>query len=165
MLFSSGSQAQSAATSESQLKAAFLFNFAKFVEWPSEAFAESTSPFIIGVLDDSAFAKELEQTVAAKRIDNHPISIQVFRAGGDIGHCHILFMSARGKDIPEVIRRLNGRAVLTVGETERFIETGGMINFISEKNKIRFQINHDAAKAARLTVSSKLLNLAVHRPR
>jgi hypothetical protein len=164
LLIGSGSRAQNSATSEARLKAAFLFNFAKFVEWPAESFAERTSPFIIGVLDNSEFAGELEKTVLAKKIDEHPINVRLFRTAADIGDCHILFVTAENKRPSEVIRRLEGKPILTVGESERFLEAGGMITFLSENQKIRFQINHEVAKAARLSVSSKLLSLAVRAP-
>lgn len=161
----SHSRAQNSAVSASRLKAAFLFNFAKFVEWPPEAFAERNSPFVIGVLDDDSFVDELEQTVVGKKIEDHPITVQAFRSTEESMKCHILFLNSEKRRLTEILQRLRGSPVLTVGETDRFIETGGMINFIAENNKIRFQINHDAAKAARLTVSSKLLNLAVRSPR
>lgn len=156
------SQAQDSPPSEYRLKAAFLFNFAKFVEWPPEAFAEKTSPFILGVLGDNPFGNELEQTVAGKKVNDYPITVQTFRTAAEATNCHILFISnSEKKRLPEIIQRLHGTAVLTVSETERFIETGGMINFVSENNKIRFQINDEAAKAAGLKISSKLLSLAV----
>lgn len=154
--------AQSPAPSEYKLKAAFLFNFAKFIDWPAEAFADDKSPFVIGVLGDNPFGNELEQTVAGKKVNDHPITIQSFRAAAETTNCHILFIStAEKKRLPEIIQALRGTSVLTVGETEQFIEAGGMINFVLEAGKIRFQINDDAAKAARLKISSKLMSLAV----
>ena len=160
------SRAQAPPPSAYQLKAAFLYNFAKFIDWPPEAFAENKSPFIIGVLGDNPFGNVLDQTVAGKLINDRPITIQPFRAGDAVTNCHILFISSSEKKrLPEIIQTLRTTAVLTVGETERFIETGGMVNFVQEASKIRFQINDDAAKAARLKISSKLLSLAVRSPR
>lgn len=162
LLALSNSRAQDAPPSEYRLKAAFLFNFAKFVEWPPRAFAETNSPFIIGVLGDSPFGNELEQTVVGKNINAHPITLQMFRVAAEATNCHLLFIStSEQKRLPEIIPRLRGAPILTVGETERFIEAGGMINFVAENNKIRFQISDDAAKGARLKISSKLLSLAV----
>ena len=116
-------------------------------------------------MGDSPFGADLEQTVAGKKINDHPITIQTFRAAAEATNCHILFISnSEKKRLPEIIQSLRGTAVLTVGETERFIETGGIINFVQEASKIRFQINDDAAKAARLKISSKLLSLAVRSP-
>ena len=158
--------AQAPPPSEYQLKAAFLFNFAKFIDWPPGAFADDKSPFTIGILGDNPFGSDLEQTVAGKKINDHPITIQTFRAAAEATNCHILFIStSEKKRLPEIIQSLRGTTVLTVGETEQFIETGGMVNFVQEASKIRFQINDGAAKAARLKISSKLLSLAVRSPR
>ncbi len=166
LLALSSSRAQTSPPSEYQLKAAFLFNFAKFVEWPAEAFAEANSPFIIGILGDSPFGNELAQTVGGKKINEHPITLQTFRVAAEATNCHLLFIStSEQKRLPEIFPRIRGIPILTVGETERFIEAGGLINFVSENNKIRFQINDDAAKVARLKISSKLLSLAVPSPR
>ncbi len=154
--------AQTPPPSEYQLKAAFLYNFAKFIEWPQNAFAENKSPFIIGILGDNPFGTHLESTVAGKKINEHPITIQTFREVAAVTNCHILFVSSSEKErLPEIIEKLRGTTVLTVGQTERFIETGGMVNFVQEGTKLRFQINDDAAKVAKLKISSKLLGLAV----
>lgn len=155
-------RAQTPQPSEYQLKAAFLFNFAKYIDWPAASFADEKAPFLIGILGDNPFGTALEQTVAGKKINEHPITIQPLRATTEGTNCHIVFISSSEKKrMPEIIQGLRGNAVLTVSETEKFIEAGGIINFVQEANKIRFQINDEAAKAARLKISSKLLNLAV----
>lgn len=151
---------------EYQLKAAFLFNFAKFVEWPPETFADQRSPIVIGILGDNPFRDEsrdlLEETVRNKVINERPVVVKVVQAPAAATNCHILFISTSEKErLPEILAGLRGASVLTVGETERFTESGGMINFVLEGNKIRFQINDAAARSARLTVSSKLLSLAL----
>ena len=154
--------AQSPQPSEYQLKAAYLFNFAKFIDWPQEAFPDAKAPFLIGILGDSPFGNDLQQTVAGKKINEHEIAVRPFRNPAEATNCHILFIStSEKKRLPEIIQSLRGTAVLTVGETEQFIETGGMVNFVEEASKIRFQINDTAAKAARLKISSKLLSLAI----
>jgi hypothetical protein len=166
LLAAAPGHAQAPPPSEYQLKAAFLFNFAKFIDWPPEAFADDKSPLIIGILGDNPFGNDLEPTVAGKKINDHPITIRMFRAAAEATNCHILFISnSEKKRLPEIIQSLRGTSILSVGETERFIETGGMVNFVQEASKIRFQINDDAAKAARLKISSKLLSLAVRSPR
>lgn len=148
--------------SEYRLKAAFVYNFAKFIDWPPEAFKDDTAPFVIGILGDNPFGKNLEETVDHKTINTHPIKIQVFNDPADAAQCHLLFISkSNGAKIPEIIKKLQGTTVLTVSETDRFIEQGGMINFVEESKKVRFQINDDAAKVAKLRLSSKLLSLAV----
>lgn len=158
-------RAQSPAPSEYQLKAAFLYNFAKFIEWPPKAFADDKAPFIIGVLGDNPFGTDLDQLVAGKTINDHPIIIRTNLTAVEATNCHILFISSsEKKNFPEIFQTLRGTTVLTVGDTERFIEAGGIINFVPEAGKIRFQISDDAAKAARLKISSKLLSLAVRAP-
>jgi hypothetical protein len=154
-------RAQESQPTEYQIKAAFLFNFAKFVEWPPAAFAEATSPMVIGVLGENPFGDDLEQTIRGKTINNRPLVIKEFRSPAEATNCHVLFISTSEKQrLPEILKSLHGASVLTVGETDRFTETGGMINFVAEGNKIRFQINEVAAKSAGLKISSKLLSLA-----
>jgi hypothetical protein len=155
-------RAQEAPLSEYRLKAAFLFNFAKFVEWPQQAFAEPKSPIVIGVLGDNPFGTDLEETVRNKLIGARPVVVKEFQATDPATNCHILFISnSEKKRLPEILAPLRGHSVLTVGDTERFIEAGGMINLVPEGNKIRFQINDETARSAKLRISSKLLSLAL----
>jgi len=161
LLFSTIGRPQESQPTEYQLKAAFLFNFAKFVEWPPAAFATPTSPIIIGVLGDNPFGDDLERTIRGKTLNARRLEIKEFRSAPQATNCHILFIStSEKKRLPEIFEGLRGTSVLTVGETDRFTETGGMINFVPEGNKIRFQINEIAARSAGLKISSKLLNLA-----
>ena len=156
------SRAQDPPPSEYQLKAAFLFNFAKFVEWPPVAFATSTSPIVVGILGENPFGDDLERTIRDKSINNRSFVIKEFHSPTEVTNCHVLFISASEKKrLPEILSSLSGTNVLTVSETEDFIASGGMINFVQENNKIRFQINAVAAKKANLKISSKLLSLAV----
>ena len=160
------SRAQEAQPSEYQVKAAFIFNFAKFVEWPPEVFTNASSPIVIGILGDNPFGNDFEQTIFNKRINEHPVQVKEFREPKETTNCHILFVSSSEKKrLPEILEALGRASVLTVGETEGFSEAGGVINFIKVSNKIRFQINEPAAKKSKLKVSSKLLNLAVPTPR
>jgi hypothetical protein len=154
-------RAQEFQPTEYQIKAAFLFNFAKFVEWPPAAFAEATSPMVIGILGENPFGDDLERTIRGKTINNRPLVIKEFRSPAEATNCHVLFISTSEKQrLPEILKSLHGTSVLTVGETDRFTETGGMINFVAEGNKIRFQINEVAAKSAGLKISSKMLSLS-----
>ena len=154
--------AQAPRPSEYQLKAAFLYNFAKFIDWPPEVLADDKASFVIGVLGNNPFGNNLEQIVAGKKINARPIVIQVLQNATEAGHCQILFISSSEKKrFTEIIQILHGTAVLTVSETDQFIESGGMVNFVPDASKIRFQINNEAAKAAGLKISSKLLSLAI----
>lgn len=154
--------AQESQPSEYQLKAAFLYNFAKFVEWPAAALPQNDSPFVIGILGENPFNDDLKKTVAGKKILDHPITVVPLPSVAAATNCHILFISTSEKDrLPEIFQALSQTSVLTVGEMERFTQAGGIINFTREGNKIRFEISDDAAKRAGLKISSKLLSLAV----
>jgi len=155
--------AQEVSPSEYQIKAAFLYNFAKFVEWPTQAFAGPDSPIVIGVLGKNVFGDNLARTIRNKVINDHPFEFKEYRSVKEATNCHILFISASEKEhLPKILKALRGASVLTVSETDQFIEMGGMINFVIEDNRIHFQINDDAARRAGLKISSKLLSLAVH---
>jgi YfiR/HmsC-like len=152
--------AQDSAPTEYQIKAAFLFNFAKFVEWPASAFSETNSPIVIGILGDNPFGNDLVKTVRDKTLNNRPLVIKEFHSSLEATNCHMLFISTSEKArLPQILEALRGVSVLTVSEMDRFKEAGGMINFVREGNKIRFQINEAAAKSAGLKISSKLLNV------
>ena len=162
LLTFSTSRAQDAVVSEYRLKAAFLFNFAKFVEWPPEAFSGPKSPLVIGVLGDNPFGADLEETVRNKFIGERQIEVKTIPSLSGVTNCQILFISiSEQKRLPEILENLRGASVLTVSEAEHFTEAGGMINFVNEGSKIRFQINDETARKAKLKVSSKLLSLAV----
>jgi hypothetical protein len=163
LVVSGASRAQESQPTEYQIKAAFLFNFAKFVQWPPTAFAGATSPMVVGVLGENPFHDDLQRTIRNKTIDEHPLVIKEFRSPSEATNCHVLFISTSEKNrLPEILKSLKGTSVLTVGETEHFTESGGMINFVMRAKKIRFQINNEEANKAGLKISSKLMSLAVH---
>jgi hypothetical protein len=146
-----GVRAQEYQPSEYQLKAAFLFNFAKFVE----------SPFVIGVLGENPFGGDLERTIRDKTVNGRVLQIKECHSPTEAKECQILFISnSEKKRLLEILESFRGTSVLTVGETDNFTVSGGIIGFIREGNKIRFQINDQAARSARLKISSKLLSLA-----
>jgi hypothetical protein len=162
LLLSGYGRAQNSPPTEYQLKAAFIFNFARFVEWPPKAFPEKTSPLVIGILGENPFRNDLQGTIGNKTVDGHPLVINELRSQAEATNCHILFISSSEKPrLTQVLQTLQGASVLTVGEMDRFTESGGMINFVQEGTKIRFRINNDAAASAGLKISSKLLSLAL----
>lgn len=164
LLLTSRSGAQPAPPSEYQVKAAFIFNFAKFVEWPATAFASEQSPLYIGVLGDNPFGPDLERLIRDKTMNGHSLVLRVCRTVEEGKKCHILFISSSEKErLSEIFKNLRGANVLTVGETDGFTETGGIVNFVAEGNKIRFQINDVHARGAGLKMSAKLLSLASSR--
>lgn len=153
--------AQSAPPKEYQLKAVFLFNFAQFVEWPPQAFPEPDTPLVIGVLGNDPFGSYLDETVRGETVDRHPLAVRRFRRVDEITACHILFITRPADShLPDVLAALKGRTILTVGDAERFAGQGGMIRFVTDRNRIRLRINVDAAEAAGLKISSKLLRPA-----
>jgi hypothetical protein len=153
--------AQEPAASEYQVKAVFLFNFAQFVDWPAATFADSTAPVVIGVLGDDPFGEILDNTLRDERFAGHPFEVRRFRTVAEVTGCQILFIDGGRHDRPEeVLAALADRPILTVSEGDRFAQRGGMIGFVTDRKRIRLQINLEAAQAAGLVISSKLLRVA-----
>ncbi|HLH32133.1 MAG TPA: YfiR family protein, partial [Terriglobia bacterium] len=155
-----------AASTEDEVKAAFLFNFAKFVDWPMQSFPGSDSPFTICVAGN-AFDGALERIVQGETLDRRPLVVRPVPTGTDVRGCQILYIApSEARRVPDLITAAGNNPVLTVGETGDFIEDGGTIRFVNAGGRIHFQINPDAAERASLKVSSRLLRLAeVVRPR
>ena len=153
--------AQTSNSREYQIKATFLFNFTQFVEWPTNAFSEDQAPLVIGILGEDPFGMYLDQTIVGEKINNHPLIIQRYRNAEEVKICHILFINvSKINHLDQVLASLKGRNILTVSDANSFARKGGVIRFFTEDNKMRLQINLEAAKAANLTISSKLLRLA-----
>jgi len=153
--------AQTGKASEAQVKAVFLFNFAQFVDWPPEAVPDSQAPLVIGILGGDPFGDLLDATVRGERRGARPFVVQRYQRVEDITRCDILFISRSVADQPEdILTRLKNRPILTVSDADRFAERGGMIRFVTDRSRIRLQINPVAAEAAHLTISSKLLRVA-----
>lgn len=153
--------AQTARASEYQVKAVFLLNFAQFVDWPPEAFPDSETPFVIGILGDDPFEGFLDQTVRGERVRARGFQVRRYHSVDEITTCHILFLRGHSSDrLGEILANLRARPILTVSDADRFAERGGMIRFVNDRNRIRLQINPVAAEAAHLTISSKLLRVA-----
>lgn len=148
-----------------QVKAAFVYNFAKFIQWPKNAFEDTDTPFIIGVLGRGAFASVLEKTVSGKKIGTRPIQFRQFdwRNQQDrwrLQSCHILYINASTTaSLDAILRSLEEHPVLVVGDVPGFAKTGGTIGLFLHENRISFEINRDAAVRAKLKISAKLLKL------
>jgi hypothetical protein len=146
---------------EYQVKAVFLFNFAQFVEWPPRSFADSGAPFVIGVLGTDPFGSALEGAVRGETLNGRSFVIERYRSVTEIRHCQILFISrSEAAHIEEIGAALAAQSILTVSDIEGSAQRGVMIRFVAENNRIRLRINVDAAKAAGLSISSKLLRPA-----
>ena len=147
--------------SEHQLKAAFVYNFAKFVEWPAGAFGNPADPLRFCVLGDDVLAQELEELARSKTIAGRPVMARRVKTLADTQHCHVLFVGAQEKSrVPELPASVRSATMLTIGESDGFVNWGGVINLLLDKDQLRFEVNLQAAEQARLKISSKLLALA-----
>jgi hypothetical protein len=152
-------QAQSA--TEYQVKAAFLFNFAKFVEWPTDAFPSADSALQICVLGQDPFGRDFEQVIVDKSVNGHRIEVAHPEGVPQARACQILFISASEKShLPSILQGLKGASVLIVGDLPGFASQGGAINFVIDDGRVRFEINLKSAELAHLKISARLLTVA-----
>ena len=150
------------ASREYPIKAAYLYNFGAYVEWPADSFANAQDRFVIGVLGPAPFDSLLDEIAATKKIAGREIVIERWATAKQVSGCQMLFVSAGASEVErsEAVRILTGSAVLIVGETPGLANQGGVINFYIDDNKVRFEINPEAAQKKKLKISSKLLGLA-----
>jgi hypothetical protein len=150
------------ASREHQIKAAYLYQLGRYVEWPSKSFANSKSPFAIGLLEHDPLAPYLEQIARVKKIQDRPIRIRSYSSTANVRACQILYLPASltPEAQTELIRKMARRGVLLVGDSDGFIDRGGTMQFAVEDNRIRLVISRKAAERARLTISAKLLQVA-----
>jgi len=152
---------QSPRASEYQVKAVFLFNFGQFVEWPAVATPDPQMPVIIGILGEDPLGTFLDETVRGERLAQRPFEIRRYRELTDIQACNILFISrSESERVGQILAGLKTRPILTVSDGDDFAKRGGMIQFVNDKNRIRLRINVEAAQAANIVISSKLLRVA-----
>jgi hypothetical protein len=155
------SKDQFASNEEYKVKAVFLYNFARFVEWPADAFPQADSPFIIGVLGEDPFGPYLDETVRGEKVNERSLITIRYEKAGDIENCHILFISKSLTEKQEgILSAIKGKKILTVGDVSGFTKNGGMIRFLNEDNRIKILINLEAVKSEELVISSKLLRIA-----
>jgi hypothetical protein len=155
-------QAQAVAP-EYDVKGAFLFNFTKFVEWPMAAFADEHSPLKLCVLGENPFGKALLKGLTESEVGGRKLIFTHLESANNLEACHVLFVSRSERDrLPQILAGLHNAPVLTVGDMPAFLEQGGMVNFILEGSKVRFDVNLEAAEPAGLKISSRLLALAKH---
>lgn len=144
---------------EYQVKAAFLLNFTRFVEWPDGAFSGPASPFAICVIGKDPFGEILDDTLAGEAVNGRKFVVRRFLDAPPPRACHVAYLVSPAKDSAKLIQDL-GPAVLTVGEGEAFARDGGIIAFVLQDRRVRFDVNSAAASACGLRLSSKLLNVA-----
>ncbi len=152
---------QAQAPSRAQLEAAYLYKFLPYVEWPSQSFESADGPFVICILGTDPFGRALDDLVEGEKVKGRPIEIRRLSSLSRVGKCQVLFIGASESGrLPGILDKLRHRSILTVSELPDFARSGGMIGLVNQNNKIRFQINLDAAKQAEITISSKLMQLA-----
>ena len=151
-------QAAEAQHREYRVKAAFLLNFTKFIEWPANSFADTDSPISISILGDDPFGRTLDQIVEGETVNDRRLVVARIQ-GEPPKSCQVLFISKSEKDVAKILTAL-GPGVLTVGEGESFLREGGIIAFVIENRRVRFDINKGTARNAALKISSKLLKVA-----
>ena len=143
---------------EHQIKALYLFNFTKYVEWPAYT---NAAPFVIGVAEAPNVRNDLIEITRGKHLQGRDIIIRAITSAEDIKGCHILFIGDGNRQrLNELLQAARGVAVLTVGEADAFLALGGMINFTNKENRVRLEISLDAVRYARLNMSAKLLTVA-----
>jgi hypothetical protein len=146
---------------EAQIKAAFLYKFGEFVQWPPAAFTRADAPFAIGVLGADDVAAALEQVVAERTVQGRPVVVRRLRRGDALAGVHVLFIGqAESARLAETLAAARGQAVLTVTESDNALSHGAMINFVAEESRVRFDIALPPAERGQLKISSRLLAVA-----
>jgi hypothetical protein len=152
-------QAQQPKPKEYQVKATYLYNFGRFIRWPVTAAQDSSFP--ICVLGQDPFGPTLDSTLVGENLDGKPVVVRRISRAQDVGDCRILFISsAEENHLKQILAALEKTGVLTVSDMPDFSRQGGMIQFVLEGGKVRFEINLASAEAAKLIVSAELLKVA-----
>ena len=154
--------AESAAgVSEYQVKAAFIYNFTKFTDWPASSFPSAGAPIVIGIVGEDPFGKIMDDIVRGEVVRGRRLVVKRYRADEDLRGCHVLFISRSERErLDQLLGQLKGRPVLTVGDTSGFAEQGGTVNLLVVDKTVKLVINQAAAARAGLQISAKLLKLA-----
>lgn len=158
------SQASEADVSkEYQVKAAFLYSFTKFVEWPPNCFSAKDSPIVIGVFGRNPFGDELEKIVQTRKVNGRGFTVKTISSTADLSGIHLLFVprGEEGRLVEKATAFVPSPGTLTIGESDQFAAVGGIINFVTDIDKVHFQINREAADRAGVKISAQLMKLAV----
>jgi hypothetical protein len=161
LLGTTAARAQPSEELEARVKAGFLINFARYVEWPTNSFASTNSPIVIGVFGQDAVGRYLDEMAAGKTVETHPIEIKRARRASELTNCHIAFIATPDRDRQRnAYAFLQSKPVLTVSDMETITPTKGIVLLKRRQGTMRFDINREAAEQAGLKISSKLLKLA-----
>lgn len=146
---------------EYRVKAAYLYRFCEYVEWPEAVFADAASPLVIGILGDGRIAENLAEIVAGRQVSGRAIDVRRLRAGDSIKGVHVLFITrSQDRNLAAVLAEARLQSTLTITEWEEFDPAGSIINFIVVDDRVRFDIALEPAKRSNLRISSRLLNVA-----
>ena len=151
--------ARAQAVSEPAVKAAFLYKFIGYVEWPPSALPPDV-PYVIGTLGGDDVASELERIVAARSINGRRVTVRRLREGEPVRGVHVLYLARGQANVPEILRAERGQPVLTVTESERGLQQGGIVNLVTLEDRVGFEVSLDAAEQAGLVISSRMLAVA-----
>lgn len=153
--------AQPERAAEIQIKAAFLYKFGGFVEWPAAAFDRADSAFAIGVLGADAIAAELDRVTAGRTVHGRTVSLRRVKRGESLAGLHVLFVGQQeAARLPEILAAAKGQPLLVVTESESALTQGSMINFVSSEDKVRFDVALPPAERGQLRISARLLGVA-----
>lgn len=146
---------------EYQIKAKYLYNFARFVDWPEKSFQNPDSPYVIGIIGSDPYGIDLEKTVEGKQVKNRKFKIRRYQNLDSLSTCHILFIGTESRArLLQIFEKIKNFSILTVGDEKNFAKDGGMINFVIKKKRIRFEINMATVKRSHLKMSTNLLKMA-----
>lgn len=161
LLHLSAASGQETSSSEYAVKAAFLYHFAQFVEWPATAFRDANGPFVYCTVGVDPFRGALDSALKGKAVAGRGFEVRHLKQTQEAHGCHLVFMGEDLKrEVGQAAAALRGSPVLLVGESEGFVDDGGMVGFLLEDNKVRFEVNLEATERAGLKLSAKLLALA-----
>jgi YfiR/HmsC-like len=145
----------------SEVKAGFLVNLVKFVEWPDATFASDREPIVFGIVGTDPLANALNQAVYGQSVRGRTLAVRKYNFGDDLRSCQVLFVSASEQGhLPQILAGVLGASVLTVSDAQRFAEAGGVVQFAVDEDRVHFSVNRDAAIQAKLQISAKLLTLS-----
>jgi hypothetical protein len=145
---------------EASVKAAFLYKFANYIEWPANAFAAPAAPLVIGVAGSDEVAAELERIVRGRNVNGHPVTVKRLREGDAPGGVHVLFIGRDNGALAATLRAARDNSVLAITETERGLEMGSAINFVTAGDRVAFEVSLEAAEKTGHRISSRMLAVA-----
>lgn len=157
----SGGISACAQPTDYEVKAAFLLNFPRYVEWPDAEENEPDQPVIVGFFSQNNVSEALDEIIRSRELSGRPITIRIISSESEIADCHMIFVSANElQRLPALLEKLREANVLTVGESSDFLQNGGIINLVIRNSRVRIDVNLEDAKRSKLGISSKLLAVA-----